>query len=84
MSRKQHPLRRSGGQMREDCGNGAIASMSVRDLCRATREASWTALDFFIFFGRNILKSPNSEKFMKINESNFAFISLLFLSSISP
>ena len=31
---------------------------------------------FFIFFGRNPLISPDSEKKMKRNESNFAFISL--------
>jgi hypothetical protein len=39
---------------------------------------------FFYFFLRNALKSLDSEKFMKGNESNFAFISLLFLSLSSP
>jgi hypothetical protein len=29
---------------------------------------------FFIFFGHNLLKSPDSEKLMKINESKFAFV----------
>jgi hypothetical protein len=39
---------------------------------------------FFIFFRRNPLKSPDSEKEIKGNESNFPFISFLFLSSSSP
>jgi hypothetical protein len=30
--------------------------------------------DFFIFFARNPLKSPDSEKLLKENESNFPFI----------
>jgi hypothetical protein len=35
---------------------------------------------FFIFIRRNALKRPDSEKLMKANESNFAFIYLHFLS----
>ena len=35
--------------------------------------------EIFLFFARNLLKSPNSEKYMKRNESDFAFILLLFL-----
>jgi len=41
------------------------------------------ALDFFIFFSRNSLKSPDSTKEMQANPSNFAFIFLLFLASNS-
>jgi hypothetical protein len=35
---------------------------------------------FFIFFARNPLKNPDSEKFMKTNESFFAFIDLHWLA----
>ena len=38
------------------------------------------AADFFIFFARNPLKRPDSEKEMKGNESFFPFISFPFLS----
>jgi hypothetical protein len=38
--------------------------------------------DFFIFFARNPLKSPDSEKLMKGNESKFAFISFHGLAFI--
>jgi hypothetical protein len=37
---------------------------------------------FFYFFGGNPLKSHNSKKLMKANESSFAFIHLHFLSFI--
>jgi len=36
--------------------------------------------DFFIFFARNRLKSPDSEKEMKGNERSFPFISFRGLS----
>jgi hypothetical protein len=41
------------------------------------------AKDFSIFIRRNPLKSPDSEKFMKANESYFAFISFHGLSFVS-
>jgi hypothetical protein len=36
----------------------------------------------FIFIRGNALKSPDSEKLMKANESNFAFIYFHFLSFV--
>jgi hypothetical protein len=41
------------------------------------------AKDFSIFIRRNLLKSPDSEKLMKENESYFAFIFFHFLSFVS-
>jgi hypothetical protein len=38
--------------------------------------------NFFIFFARNPLKSPDSEKLLKVNESYFAFIFLHSLAFI--
>jgi hypothetical protein len=39
--------------------------------------------NFFIFFARNPLKSPDSEKLMKANESYFAFICFHLFERIS-
>jgi hypothetical protein len=41
------------------------------------------AKDFSIFIRRNLLKSPDSEKLMKENESYFSFIFFHFLSFVS-
>jgi len=46
----------------------------------ATWEASQGRRRIFCFFACNPLKSPDSEKFMKTNESNFAFICFRLLS----
>ena len=45
----------------------------------ATSKVSGDGAGFSNFFARNPLKSPDSEKKMKANESNFSFICLLFL-----
>ena len=46
----------------------------------ATSKASGDGAGFQIFSARNPLKSPDSEKKMKANESDFSFICLLFLA----
>jgi len=44
-----------------------------RSGCNSGRDLTRRGI-FFIFFGCNPLKSPDSEKLMKANESNFPFI----------
>ena len=50
----------------------AETGLTTGNAIRATR--------FFIFFGHNPLKSPDSQKLMKENESHFPFMSFHVLS----
>ena len=52
----------------------------VTRFAHTTWDASSDAEEFFYFFRRNPLKSPNSKKQIKANESYFAFINLHLLS----
>jgi hypothetical protein len=62
-------------------GLAARTDMRVFEMVlRATLDASSASGDFFIFFGCNPLKSPDSAKGIQGNASLFAWISLDFLA----
>jgi hypothetical protein len=94
-ARKNDPLRKaefvlhlSQSRNRDLCGLAARPWDERKDEENWSFEASCAqpgtrvqqAADFFIFSPRNPLKSHDSEKLMKGNESFFPFISLQFLS----